>query len=182
LAHSYEAASGGLAVVLVIDVYMCCPVQHLPSAAFYAPALLQFLPPRTCFEYVLVLRRSSLGHHDDQRSGLHRPVFSYSMLHNIIKLDLIPPNPHSSSVAGGGPTGSTIFSIQCLRTASTFEPIPTLMYSSMLGWPWNEAYESRMMFDVHSCLVVSAWPVPMYLFCSASSCCWVRSLSAWMDC
>jgi hypothetical protein len=59
------------------------------------------------------------------------------------------------------------------------------MYSSMLGWPWNEAYESRMMLDVHSCLVVSACPVPMYLFCSASSCCWVRSLSAWrgvLDC
>lgn len=37
------------------------------------------------------------------------------------------------------------------------------------------------MFDSHSCLVVSACPVPMYLFCSDSSCCWVRSLSAWME-
>lgn len=36
------------------------------------------------------------------------------------------------------------------------------------------------MLDVHSCLVVSAWPVPMYLFWRDSSCCWVRSLSACM--
>lgn len=35
------------------------------------------------------------------------------------------------------------------------------------------------MFEVHSCFVVSAWPVPMYLFWSDSSCCCVRSLSAW---
>ena len=35
--------------------------------------------------------------------------------------------PQSSSVAGGGPTGSTIPSMQCRRTASTLVPIPTLM-------------------------------------------------------
>ncbi len=38
------------------------------------------------------------------------------------------------------------------------------------------------MFVFHSQLVVSGCPVPMYLDCSRSSSCWVRSLSACVAC
>jgi hypothetical protein len=88
---------------------------------------------------------------------------------------LIPSSPLTS---GGGPTGLTILSNSCTLVFSLGCPIPMLMYCSSGGWPTYEDSESRAMFDVHSCLVVSAEPIPMKRAWRASSCCWARSLSA----
>lgn len=63
--------------------------------------------------------------------------------------------------SGGGPTGLTILSSSCTLVFSLGWPSPMLMYCSSGGWPTYEESESRAMLEVHSCLFVSADPIPM---------------------
>src|SRR5690242_10425480 len=86
--------------------------------------------------------------------------------------------PFLQLTSGGGPTGLTILSSSCTLVFSLGWPSPILMYCSSGGWPTYEESESRAMLEVHSCLFVSAEPIPMWRACSASSGCWARSLSA----
>lgn len=69
----------------------------------------------------------------------------------------------------------------CIKPARTLEMgsfSASAMYARRGLWPTMEEYVSRWIFVFHSQLVVSGWPVPMYLAWSRSSSCWVRSLSA----
>lgn len=66
-----------------------------------------------------------------------------------------------SSCFGGGPTGCIILSSNCTLVFSRGCPRPMLMYCSMGGCPMKELRESRCILDAHSCLVVSADPMPM---------------------
>lgn len=56
-------------------------------------------------------------------------AYAFSLgMSNIPKIHLVRADQsHHSSTAGGGPTGCTMRSIQCMRTLSTGWPMPMLM-------------------------------------------------------
>lgn len=113
-------------VVLIIDVYTCCLLQRHPKCCFLHcnPAS---IPPQTCFISFCTCPHSATRHLAQRPASTEVFLWYAPFVVKNCVFATAPFSHHSSSVAGGGPTGSTIFSMQWRRTASTFVPIPTLM-------------------------------------------------------
>jgi hypothetical protein len=142
-----------------------CVTLHTPSTRGASPLPAVGISSSSCRNHLML-----------NTSPCNSTNLSFLVLRLSASLSqLVPSNPLTS---GGGPTGLTILSSSCTLVFSLGWPIPMLMYCSSGGWPTYEDSESRAMFDVHSCLVVSAEPMPMKRAWRASSCCWARSLSA----
>ena len=106
-------------------IYVLSPNSAFPSVSPCASTLP--LPP-------FRPRRASLITHPARALVAHigappKACISFKFVHTLrtLMFATMPAFSHSSSVAGGGPTGSTMLSMQWRRTASTFVPIPTLM-------------------------------------------------------